>query len=404
MTVYVITFIPSLILTIFARFFFLNTKRGKLNKKSALCLFLSFLIVNVVSSIRLGIGTDYFNTYYPMLNSMKQTGTIPQTDLIFRLIFLIIRNLGLSNQSFFVITSTLINAMFFLTILVDKTGNYPLTFSIFIFNCIFFSSLSNIRQMLGIALAIFGFALFYNSGRKTYKNYIITLLFLFLSIFAHISCSVFIPIFILFELTKKLNPKIILTLGVAVLLLSPVFVNIIKYFISLTKYRYFFEVFQDTGSGLGNILIGLSEFAIFVFSFILIYKKKLKQAYPIFIVGVASIFITIFCIIIKNTELYLRLYHLLFAFDMIFVPHLFLYFSKNYVYLGEQGINKNVFINYSLIQNEKRIIIRNRRNLLCNNMCILLFVSLSFSYFVSFFFQEVVNKFFGVIPYQSIFS
>ena len=129
-----------------------------------------------------------------MLNEMKRTGYVPDTDLIIKFFFILINNFSLPNQTFFALTSMVMNLFFLLAIYQDKTFNYPLGIFVFFMNCIFFSSWSNIRQMMGIAFAIFGFSLMQNKRNKESKA--ICFLMVVLSFFCDKSCLAFIPIYI----------------------------------------------------------------------------------------------------------------------------------------------------------------------------------------------------------------
>ena len=125
--IFVLAFLVSCLSSKLAKKYMSSKGRNK-NKYKFLYI-LSFIVVYLIftipSAIRYDIGTDYSYTYLPMLNEMKRTGYVPDTDLIIKFFFILINNFSLPNQTFFALTSMVMNLFFLLAIYQDKTFNYP---------------------------------------------------------------------------------------------------------------------------------------------------------------------------------------------------------------------------------------------------------------------------------------
>lgn len=102
--------------------------------------------------------------------------------------------------------------------------------------------------------------------------------------------------------------------------------------------------------------------------------------------------------LIKNTELFLRLYHLLYAFDMIYLP-LFVESRKKHFKFKEEVSKLNLNINpYAYIKSDN--------NIICCVNDISFFFYFSFiigSYLISFVFQEIFYTYFGITKFQTFF-
>lgn len=394
--IFVLAFLVSCLSSKLAKKYMSSKGRNK-NKYKFLYI-LSFIVVYLIftipSAIRYDIGTDYSYTYLPMLNEMKRTGYVPDTDLIIKFFFILINKFSLPNQTFFALTSMVMNLFFLLAIYQDKTFNYPLGIFVFFMNCIFFSSWSNIRQMMGIAFAIFGFALMHNKRNKESKA--ICFLMVVLSLFCHKSCLAFIPIYIV--LLIKWKNKYLSLFALLVIALTPVLTPVTRNIITSFRYGYFFGGYTVSGTGLGNLLIVLPSIVLFLYSFYSVLIKEEKLFFNVLITSAISICIFLFCFIIKNTELFLRLYHLLYAFDMIYLP-LLVESKKKHFKFKEEVSKLNLNINpYAYIKSDN--------NIICCINDISFFFYFSFiigSYLISFVFQEIFNTYFGITKFQTFF-
>lgn len=100
--IFVLAFLVSCLSSKLAKKYMSSKGRNK-NKYKFLYI-LSFIVVYLIftipSAIRYDIGTDYSYTYLPMLNEMKRTGYVPDTDLIIKLFFILINNFFTSKPDF----------------------------------------------------------------------------------------------------------------------------------------------------------------------------------------------------------------------------------------------------------------------------------------------------------------
>lgn len=120
--------------------------------------------------------------------------------------------------------------------------------------------------------------------------------------------------------TNQMENKYLSLFALLVIALTPALTPVTRNIITSFGYGYFFGGYTVSGTGLGNLLIVLPSIVLFLYSFYSVLIKEEKLFFNVLITSAISICIFLFCFIIKNTELFLRLYHLLYAFDMIYLP------------------------------------------------------------------------------------
>lgn len=169
--------------------------------------FVGFLILFLLSALRYGIGTDYFNYSVKMANAV-QNG-ISGTEPLFKFIIQISLQLR-STQWIFILSSLLVVGCTVLAVF-RQSEYYWLSMYLFITTTFFGFSMNGVRQ--AISTSIFLYAIQYIGQKRGYK-YIILIL---LATMFHSSAIIYLPIYFLKNLQiKKLNIfgwAIVITIG-----------------------------------------------------------------------------------------------------------------------------------------------------------------------------------------------
>lgn len=376
-----------------------NKNKGKLGSwekfKFVSYFIIAFLVIEVPSAIRFNVGTDFMGTYYRPLVTMKQTGVVPNIELASRFIFYLILNFNLPNQTYFLLTSFIINFFFFCLIFINKERKYTFCLFIYFINCIYFASLSNIRQFMGIAAGTLGITILFN--KKSLPRYFLSLVLCLYASICHNSCLIFIPIYILFFIPFHKN--FWLTSTMSAIVLSPIFALLFKAILSKTKYSYFFIYFNNYGTGIGNFIMVAPEILIFVLAILALHKRDDSKLYIPLVTSSISLMFFLGNIIIKNNELYLRLYHLLYGFDIAFLPFLIETRSSKFhlVRLLEQKFKVNNGLDYLHNTSYSYELVN------CSSRGFVIALSLAL-FCLSFFFQMILHSFHGVEHFQTIWG
>lgn len=196
--------------------------------KSAIEKVLTFILLEtptvLISSIRYGIGTDYFR-YLEVYNSINSRLSWNSILNFYQEPSWVIINLVANNYYQVLLFSSIIYSLFiFLSInrCKQKIGvTFPLFISYMVFYCL---SFNGIRQAIAAAILLFGITFLLN--KKTIKDYFLFFLFVILAATFHKSALVF-SLVVFLSLFKKNKVSLVLTitaiasLGV-VLLHSPI--------------------------------------------------------------------------------------------------------------------------------------------------------------------------------------
>ena len=225
-----------------------------------------FIVVFVFSSIRVGIGYDYYQYIRLIKQSIIDYDSVRiefLADLLMRLSYHIS-----FYQLFFIITSFIIAFSLYRGISILST-NPSLSFISFIFiPFLFLESLSTIRSSVALSLCFLSFAYFYT------KRYFLSFLFFFFAIGFHISAIVSLLIPFVFSHIYKPQFRTQLILYVSSFFLGIFVYNYLSSIVDFFPYdiKKYILSFNIKGSGhIMAIVINLINILNFIF------YKKLKN-------------------------------------------------------------------------------------------------------------------------------
>ena len=280
----------------------------------------AFLALEIPAALRFDVGTDYMFRYVTDYDNLILYGIEPQQEWIYIQFYHVLVGSGVSFQWFFVVTSALINGFVLFALSQDKHRQYPLAFAVFFLHCMYFNSLSNIRQCLCSGAGIAAFAILWNWDRKKKKTYIIPLILLGLSALFHPTGLVYLPVFVFFLIPWD-NKKMAVVLVLAAVLAIPAAtfgVSLLK----ATKYAYFFSVKVDYGAGRIQLFFMIPEIVTALLALYQIFIKKnpdRRLLIPlVFFVGAMVAYAGAKAV--RSNELFLRLYHIVNWFYLLYLP------------------------------------------------------------------------------------
>lgn len=205
-------------------------------KLNGIAILVSFLSLWIISGLRYDVGQDYFFTYVPIFNSVKNTGTYPNVEKGYILLNKITLFFTKDYVGIFLITSFIF--CFFIYLAIYQQSKKPwLSIFIFITSTLYFISMNLVRQ--SITIAIFFYSIKYIVDRN-FKKY---LFFILIASSIHQTALIFIPVY--FIVNFKISFKRFLILYVGLEVLVPLFKGVIYNFISTTKYAYYIGSIYD---------------------------------------------------------------------------------------------------------------------------------------------------------------
>ena len=352
MLIYVPTFLLSFISLFYAKIFKNRYIADK--KKSNLLIFISlgivvFLLLAIVSTLRYGIGVDYFYSDNRTINFMREGLDVKFDEPFINIFVNVMIRLNLPNQFFFLTLGIITVGSYVLSILFSKDKNYLLQFFILIFYCIFFNSLNQSRNGTAIALGLLAFSILYNFNKKWYViliSYIIGCGSVSFHNSGLINLAILTVYIIFYFLNNKLSNKILLTIYAIVIALSPVLFIILYFTIDkipiLNNFAYFFSYnFDFSGTPLIKFLGGFFSFIIPMISlvFYLMNFSETKDYFLKFIGFVLFLNILFMVIGLLTNSLLLcdRLKSTLYVFELFIIPYMFKKLPKDnqrFIYLG----------------------------------------------------------------------
>ena len=209
-------------------------------------IFLYFLAVIpfiVVSGIRYDLGTDYSFRYVPDYNSIANGEDVVNLEFGFKLLIKLCILFTNNPQILFVITSIIINALFFYVV-YKYSKNIIYSIIILFFNGFFFSSLNIVRQCLAISIILIGYTFLIKEDNI--KRNILYIIFLFIAFSIHKS-SIITASFLFFTRRNIMNWKWVIPCTILVLLLGEKLLIPLKELLKNTKYSvYFLEKFLES--------------------------------------------------------------------------------------------------------------------------------------------------------------
>ncbi len=205
----------------------------KYKKWYILFLILAILPLSLVSSLRWGIGTDYFYTYYPDFYRII-VGFKPYKEMPFIWLNLLISYFYMGPEPLFVITSFVF--MTFLILSVDKMSkSMPLSGLLIVLGNYWCISMNNVRQCCALAIMIYAFSFFCE------HKFVKAGLFSLLATCFHLSSIILIPIFLVLCL-KKLR-KYFLEINIVLFCFGIFALDLAKWGMGLLGYGSYFEPF-----------------------------------------------------------------------------------------------------------------------------------------------------------------
>ena len=257
MLIYMFGTIITSIFMALSHFFY--TKKEK-NKMYILFLILSILPVSLISSLRCGVGTDYYYTYTPSFYTALYGKNYFPREYVFYNLIKFIQLFTTNAQWLFVITS-FIFSIFLLLSTIRMSKNWGLSALIIVLGNYYFVSMNNVRQALAISIA--SLALSYACDRKIIR----TILFATLSVLFHKSAVILIPIYLICMI-KNIDKIGLIIIGV-VLICTPLYIPLINYTAEKMDYDAYFETANSIPFYTYIYIYGL------IFIILLFYYNKL---------------------------------------------------------------------------------------------------------------------------------
>lgn len=258
----------------------INYKRN--NRLYILFFVLSIVPLVFVSGIRWGVGTDYFNGYYPGFYEYIYRNQPGFEEGLYNVIIDFISFFSNDSVWFFIFTSLIFNSLLFISI-KKMSKNWIVSVIMLVSGNFFFISLNNVRQACAMAAATVAFA--YACEKKLFPF----VLFAILTYMLHNSSIIMIVpcAFILLKKVKKLYPII----AIGLLCLTPGYLPMIKWILSFTKYADYFAGEPNDLPLLPYILL---HGTVFFVSFVM-YKKIADDKYglPLMFMNLTALIISL---------------------------------------------------------------------------------------------------------------
>ncbi len=266
MLIYIVTAVISIFFSVIS---IMSIEHNKI-KINSLAILLSFLPLWIISGIRYDVGRDFFFTYVPIFNSIRDTGTYPGGEwgyILLNKLTLLFTN---DYVGIFLLTSFLV--VFFIYLAIYQQSKIPwLSVFLFITSTFYFISMNLIRQ--SIAISIFFYSIKYIE-RKDFKRYAF---FILLASLIHTSELIFLPVY--FIVNKRINFKKFIVFYIGMECLFPLFKGVIYSFISNTRYAYYIGSVYDNGTN-GAFLSPLISLSIVLIGYYYLNKgESIKDKY-----------------------------------------------------------------------------------------------------------------------------
>lgn len=232
------------------------------NKKERFLIFISFLILLLISSLRYGIGIDYLHTYVPKFYSVKYGNY--DWDIGAILICKFVQLFSSDYVYFFAICSFI--TLFFIYKTIAELSDYsPFCLLLFVISGEYIMSFNAVRQYIAIALFVYSIKYVLNKDIKKY------IAFILLAGTMHSSAIFLLPLYFLnkIESTKKSH----LLIFILSIVLIPSLSTLFYWLIGFTKYAYYLS------SGYNTFDPSYSELIVFTIVYItsIIFYKKCKD-------------------------------------------------------------------------------------------------------------------------------
>lgn len=313
------------IVALLSYFLLMLSKKTKDSKKKNVLITISFLIVFLVSALRVNVGTDY-KSYVNWFNDID-TFSLSFTNFLFNNMIFIIKLFTHNPQWLFVVTSFII-LLFIHLHSIKEHEDYDMIIFLFIVLGFYFSTFNGIRQWIAIAIFMYSFKYI---KRKDFDKYLICIIVA--SLF-HITAILLLPAYFMFKINIKDKYKLII-IGCAFIIFKLFnFNNLIAFILKNFAFSFYVRYFQsgiDLTQSVGSFLPIILSFGMFMFYtlFEKILTKKIsleKYEYN----KTLCFYIVIFSIINTVNNLFSRFSYYFIPFIMFLLPDFFVIFNGKY--------------------------------------------------------------------------
>ncbi len=272
---------------------------------------ISFLVLWLISGLRFNVGIDYNIYSYIYYHPLSTQAAF--VEPIYLYVNKILRNLGFSSQSFFLLVSFV--TLFFIFRGIKKySTDFYLSLLLYVIIAFYFESMNLIRQYL--ALSVFFIAYEYILKKNFFKY----LLCIIVASLFHLSVLIMIPFY--FILRTKFSRIVLLAFVVISLIFS--YINIISFllkyilmFVSDNKYLVYLYNINPAVSNTGLKLIFTNLMCVvFLVFYDRISKKDVNNYILINFVIIAVIFSNIFI----NFDVMFRFHLYFYIFIILLIP------------------------------------------------------------------------------------
>lgn len=218
------------------------TRELKLKKNTVFAI-LSFFPIFLISGIRYGVGSDYFDyalSFQQIISNSTGKWTVGINDIGYVYLCKFIGLFSSEPSSFFLVTSFLSIGILFIAI-YEQSSKPWMSILIYFFITYYYFNFTLVRNMLGISIFV------YATKYIREKKLIPYITFCLIAASIHNTLLITIPVYFLFNV--KLEEKILKYLGAVLALLAvvrPFMGKLIVYIASNTRYGlYYFKEYYD---------------------------------------------------------------------------------------------------------------------------------------------------------------
>ena len=338
-----LVYIPAICLVFLFTFYAEKVKNMYDNskKKGYLAAFIAlvvgvFAVLFLVSGTRYGIGLDYFFTDNSNFNGLRDGVGEGYTEVLTNALAIAIINSGIENPNlyFFGFFAFFTCMAYVIAIYINKDNKYILpTFDLF-FYMVFFTSMNQMRQSLGLAFGLLAFAIMYR-----WKNIWATLFsfaIIVIPILFHYSTILnFVPLIIYLIIRKwnnKFNSRILMTVMCGLIAFAPIAFFVIKYTLPyipvFNKYTYFFDPnFDNTAPGFVKFLASIAMFIVpllnFIYCALNFENTDDHMIKMIMVISGFNLFFMVFGVMMNSIIFADRLKTFFYMLEVIFIPYMF---------------------------------------------------------------------------------
>lgn len=226
---------------------------------------MAFLVPFLVMALRYGIGQDYFYTYVPIFEAVKNVGTYQGVEVGYILLNQLVL-LFTDDYAFIFILTSFLYYIFIYKAILDNSKDITLSVFILFGSCFFFYAMNVTRQ--SIVIAIFMFSIKYIKERKLVKYMILILL----ASLIHKIALIFIPIYFIGRFKLDLKKIIILSI---IVIIGATFISLfITRILDGTKYENYINGIYSVNKNTSMISPIINSTTLIL---CLYYKKKDKK-------------------------------------------------------------------------------------------------------------------------------